>query len=230
MLDENPSFAERGQACYWLAHHLRQQAQMVRKLREKPEEMKDYEDYTAAQPIAQFVPKKTRMPSTKKSEALLERVVAEFGDVKADGDTRTLGVIASGELFSRRNLKVGKAAPEIDGTDHEGKAIQAERLPRQGRRAVVLGQLVRPMRGDVPSGARAGRESQGQAVRSRERQHRQGCCHAQGVDQFRRDHLALLVRRRHRRPDHDPVGRRLVSFDLCARRAGVIRFKRRARR
>ena len=31
---------------------------MVRKLREKPDEMKDYEKYTAAQPIAQFISEK----------------------------------------------------------------------------------------------------------------------------------------------------------------------------
>ena len=56
VIDENPSRADRGQACYWLAQHLRQQAKMVRRLRAKPGDMKDYEKYKAAQPIAQVVP------------------------------------------------------------------------------------------------------------------------------------------------------------------------------
>ena len=51
-------------------------------------------------------------------------MVAEFGDVPSGDDSRTLGTIASGELFSRRNLQVGVIAPEIDGMDHEGKAFK----------------------------------------------------------------------------------------------------------
>ena len=95
VLEENPSFAERGQACFWLAYHLHYQARMVRKLRKKPDEMKDYEKYTAAQPIAQFVAEHDPDALEKASEALFERVVADFGDVKASDDTRTLGVIGA---------------------------------------------------------------------------------------------------------------------------------------
>jgi peroxiredoxin len=124
VLDENPSRANRGDACYWLSHHLHQQARLARMLREKPGDMKDYEDYTAAQPIAQFVSEKDPDVLDKASEALLERVVAEFGDVTRDDDPRTLGVIASGELFARRELRVGKPAPEIEATDHEGKRFK----------------------------------------------------------------------------------------------------------
>ena len=58
ILAENPDRSERGNACYWLAHHLEQQAKLVRKLRANPDEMKDYAKYTAAQPIAQFVKEK----------------------------------------------------------------------------------------------------------------------------------------------------------------------------
>ncbi len=123
VLEENPSFAERGQAGFLLAYHLHYQARMVRKLRKKPDEMKDYDKYTAAQPIAQFVAEHDPDALEKASEALFERVVADFGDVKASDDTRTLGVIARGELFARRNLKVGKVAPEIEGTDLEGNGF-----------------------------------------------------------------------------------------------------------
>jgi peroxiredoxin len=83
--------------------------------------MKDYEKYLAAQPIAQFVSSHDPDALDKACEALLERVVAEFGDVKTGEEPRALGLIASGELFSRRNLQVGSPAPEIEGTDHEGR-------------------------------------------------------------------------------------------------------------
>ena len=111
VLDENPSRTARAQACYFLAHHLRQQAYMVRKLPRKPEEMKNYEDYPAAQPIAQLVNEKDPDALEKASESLLEVRRSEFGDVKLDGDSRTFAVIAEGELFSRRHLQVGKTAP-----------------------------------------------------------------------------------------------------------------------
>ena len=124
VLDENPDRDDRGAACYWLAHHLSQQAKMVRRLRDDPARMKDYERYTAAMPIDELVKEKDPDALDEASRALLERVVAEFGEVRVDGETRDLGTIASGELFARRNLAIGKVAPEIEGKDHEGKTFR----------------------------------------------------------------------------------------------------------
>src|SRR6202022_2384800 len=59
------------------------------------------------------------------AEAVLERVVNEFGNVpRAPGDTRTLGAVAEGELNEMRHLSIGQTAPEIEGTDVEGKAFK----------------------------------------------------------------------------------------------------------
>ena len=124
VLDENPNRDDRGAACYWLAHHLSVQAKMVRRFREDPAKMKDYERYTAATPIETLVKEKDPDALDEASLALLERVIAEFDDVRVDGETRDLGTIASGELFARRNLVVGQAVPEVEGTDHEGKAFK----------------------------------------------------------------------------------------------------------
>ena len=136
--------------CYWLAQHKYQQARMVRMLRAKPEEMKDYEKYRAAQPIAEFMSEKDPDALEMESESLLERVVAEFGDVRSGEETRTLGTIASGELFSRRNLQVGKVAPEIDGADHEGKTFKLSDL--RGKVVVLTfsGNWCGPCRGMYP--------------------------------------------------------------------------------
>jgi peroxiredoxin len=124
VLDENPIRSERAAACYWLAQLRHQQARLVRRLRAKPDEIKDYEKYTAAQPIAEFLSQHDPDALEIESETLLERVVAEFGDVRTGAESRTLGTIASGELFSRRNLEIGKPAPEIDGSDHQGNGFK----------------------------------------------------------------------------------------------------------
>jgi peroxiredoxin len=124
VLAENPNRDDRGKACYWLAHHLAQQAKMVRRFREDPAKIKDFEKYTAATPIDKFVEEKDPDALDEASLALLERVVAEFGDVRMDGETSDLGTKASGELFARRGLAVGEAVPEVEGTDHEGKTFK----------------------------------------------------------------------------------------------------------
>jgi hypothetical protein len=59
----------------------------------------------------------------RESDALLERVVAEFPDVKSTG-AATLGDVARGKLFHRRNLVVGKEAPELQAEDIEGKQFK----------------------------------------------------------------------------------------------------------
>lgn len=124
VLDRNPDRHDRAAACYWLARHLSQQARVVRALRAKPEDQKDYERYTAAEPIGTFVTAKNPDALDRAAEALLERAAGEFGDVRLSGEVRPLRVFAGGQLYALRNLAVGKTAPEIEGTDHEGKAFK----------------------------------------------------------------------------------------------------------
>lgn len=134
-LDENPGREDRAGAGYWLAQHLRQQARMARLFREKPGATADYEKYTAAEPIADFVRDRDPEALEAAAEGLLERVAAEFGEVRLEGNTQALGPIVAGELFAIRNLAVGKVAPEIDGTDAEGRPL---RLGDHRGKVVVL--------------------------------------------------------------------------------------------
>jgi thiol-disulfide isomerase/thioredoxin len=124
VIAENPNRDDRGDGCYWLSKYLRQQARMVRRFRLKPSDVKDYEKYTAAEPIAKLVREKIPHDLEKEAEALLERIIAEFDGVKMNDDPRTLGEIARGELFALRNLGVGKTAPDIVGADHERKTFK----------------------------------------------------------------------------------------------------------
>jgi thiol-disulfide isomerase/thioredoxin len=77
-------------------------------------------------------------------EALLERVVNEFGDVpavpkwataKAKSDERTLGDSAKAALYSIQSLAVGKVAPEIEGEDIDAKSMK---LSEHRGKVVVL--------------------------------------------------------------------------------------------
>jgi peroxiredoxin len=124
VLDRNPSRADRAAACYWLAQHLSKQARMVRRLREKPEEQKDYERYVAAEPIDRLIRDKVPELLEKASESLLERAADEFGDVVLSGEHQPLSVKAGGELYALRHLSIGQIAPEIEGIDHEGKPFR----------------------------------------------------------------------------------------------------------
>jgi len=55
--------------------------------------------------------------------ALYEVAAKEYGDVVLHG-RRTLGEVAEGVIHEARQLAVGKKAPEIEGTDLEGKPMK----------------------------------------------------------------------------------------------------------
>jgi hypothetical protein len=58
-----------------------------------------------------------------KSEKLFEEAADRYADVKTAFDG-TVGSKAKSELFDLRYLSVGKAAPEVKGTDQDGKHFQ----------------------------------------------------------------------------------------------------------
>jgi peroxiredoxin len=123
VMEEHPDRNDRAQACHVLATYLRLQAGMVRRIREKPERIDEYVHDWHRDATARFVKEADPEALEQRSEALLERVVAEFADVSRWYDGVPLGKMAEGELFALRNLAVGKVAPEITGKDHKGKAF-----------------------------------------------------------------------------------------------------------
>ena len=77
----------------------------------------------------------------------------------------TLGQEAEARLDDMLNLAVGKPAPEIEGVDVDGKPLRLSDYQRQGRRAGLLGVMVRPLHGAGPARTRPRRATQGPAVR-----------------------------------------------------------------
>ena len=59
----------------------------------------------------------------KESETLLEQAADEYADVNMPREG-AVGKKAQGVLFDMRHLSIGKAAPEIEGTDQEGKPFK----------------------------------------------------------------------------------------------------------
>lgn len=96
LLARSPHRVVRAWACYELACYFKRQA---------------HED------------PKTRRDSDAQAEALFAQVAERYADVKHPSSERSLGDLARAELFERRHLVVGKAAPEIEGVDMEGKQL-----------------------------------------------------------------------------------------------------------
>jgi hypothetical protein len=113
VMEKHPSRDDRGLACYWLATYLRLQAGMVRKVRSNPDQIKRYVNDRDKEATERFVRAASPEALERESEALLERVVAEFADLRRRYDGNPLGKVAEGELFALRNLSVGKVAPEM---------------------------------------------------------------------------------------------------------------------
>jgi hypothetical protein len=62
-----------------------------------------------------------REPYEREAEKLLGQVIDKYGNLK---DLTTLGEAAEGELFALQHLAIGKAAPEIEGQDLDGKKLR----------------------------------------------------------------------------------------------------------
>jgi len=147
VLGRHPDHDQRGLACHALAIFIRQQADEIRWLLGRTEDRdaredspdaarKSFEDAWGKGVVDRYL---MRDPEALDAEAdaLLERVVAEFGSVPhAFGTKRsTLAALADAELFERRVLAIGKMAPEITGKDHEGEDF---RLSDYRGRVVLL--------------------------------------------------------------------------------------------
>ena len=82
VLEKHPNRDDRGQACYALAEYLRNQAKMVRRIREKPERIDEYVHERHKKATERFVKEADPGKMEKQWEPLFERVIAEFADVK----------------------------------------------------------------------------------------------------------------------------------------------------
>lgn len=121
ILEKNPDKQVRALAGYFVAHLLKQEANLVDQLKAEPSLAprvlqyygKEYGEHLSSLKPAQL---------TAKRERALERLQKSFPNVKMEEST--MGSFATKELFAIRNLAVGRVAPDITGEDVAGKPFK----------------------------------------------------------------------------------------------------------
>lgn len=122
VLETNPHREVRALACLRLARFLKGRLQRLDVLNERPEMARRYaglfgRDYLEA------LNRRDRGEAIREVEALFERAVREFGDVKVPYED-TVGQEARAELHEIRHLSVGKLTQEIEGEDQDGRRFK----------------------------------------------------------------------------------------------------------
>jgi hypothetical protein len=163
-LDKNPHGKIRGMACFYLARHLSHLASSARlaKLYEQAQ-MENLGSPLQREPWGQGFPDRFRLmdPDALEREAatLYERVVKEFGDqplphplpnltgeLLLPGRPTTFGAAALFSLHVLRDLGIGKPAPEIEGTDLDGRPMKLSDY--RGRIAAIYFCMTTQLRAD----------------------------------------------------------------------------------
>jgi hypothetical protein len=121
VLEKNPHRDVQAQACLALAHFLNNRLQRLDLVKDQPQLARELEDLFGRDYL-EGLRRQDRNRATKEAEALLERAVRKYGDVKVPGGT--VAEKAEAELFEIRHLVVGKEAPDIDGLDQDGQRFR----------------------------------------------------------------------------------------------------------
>lgn len=112
-----------GNATYSLASMIRQRVDMAEMLRDpaNKENRAAYEQYYGAEAVEKILKVDAQAAATE-SEQLLEKVAADFSDVKSYRGS--LADRAKADLFELKHLSIGQVAPEITGEDLDGTTFQ----------------------------------------------------------------------------------------------------------
>ena len=148
---KNPHRDVQGLACYWLARYLTEQAQWSWEARRAGPEVSraGLGNMVRPYPIvvegwgADYIDRIRRLdPGSldREAEALLARIIEDYADLPHNDrhqrpEAKTLGDAARINLHEMQRLTIGKAAPEIEGKDLDGRPF---RLSDYRGRVVVL--------------------------------------------------------------------------------------------
>jgi hypothetical protein len=122
VLAKNPHKTVQAAACLSLGHFLNNRLLRVDLCKEQPELAKEFAGLYGKAYLAELE-RQDRDKAVKEIEAVFEQAAEKYGDEKLPGGD-TVAERAKGELFEIRNLSVGKAAPDIEGEDQDGKQFK----------------------------------------------------------------------------------------------------------
>jgi hypothetical protein len=126
VIEKNQDRTTRGNATMALAQFLKRKIELIRTLNENEKRANELKPFLTAQGFdSEAVARlKSADPASaeKEVESLLEKVEKDFADISSGRGT--LGKSARSELNEMRNLGVGKASPEITGSDIDGKSFK----------------------------------------------------------------------------------------------------------
>jgi thiol-disulfide isomerase/thioredoxin len=127
VLLRNADRTAKGHACLALARVLALRAEFPRYRAQDPEMAEGLERHYDKS-LLDELDRRDVKAMVAEAKSLYERILSEFADVKllpADpSDHQTIGPAAETWLAARRELAVGKPAPEIIGTDVDGKPLK----------------------------------------------------------------------------------------------------------
>ncbi len=122
VLAGSPHRDVRGAACLRLAQFLAGRVEKLALLEDQPAMARRYEGLFGIDYLESL---RRRDPTRLMGEAELfyEKAINEYGEVMLPYN-ETVGEVAGTDLFEIRHLTVGKTAPELEGTDQEGRTLR----------------------------------------------------------------------------------------------------------
>jgi hypothetical protein len=122
VLEKSPHTEVRAMACLRLAQFQKNRWQRLDLLNERPAMARRYEGLYGKDYLDRLR-RQDRPAVVAEAEAIFERAIKEFGDVKVPF-SGTVADTAGSELYEIRYLSVGKVAQDIEGNDQDGKQFK----------------------------------------------------------------------------------------------------------
>jgi thiol-disulfide isomerase/thioredoxin len=124
VLKNNPSKAAKAQACFALGKKLDDEAELLKRLAERPEFMEGIVR-RGGDEAAEFLKQQNEAELRRDAEALFERVIKEFSEEGYRARFKTLGDAAEAELIRIHKAypEIGTQAKEIAGEDLDGRPM-----------------------------------------------------------------------------------------------------------
>jgi hypothetical protein len=119
---KNPHIDVRAQASFHLAIYLQQQLLLLEAINKGPKADRQQFEQFYGKDYIQHLDGLNSSESLKEVELIYEDVAWKFANVRVDDST--MGRTVRRELYSIRNLSLGRTVPEITGRDVDGKAFK----------------------------------------------------------------------------------------------------------